>query len=154
MARLNLRTQSPRPYPGANQAHIAPQKPQPLQSKENHYFKVSEQVMSPIETLFSAHHRLLASRFTSVTLTPLLTSSFSAATSDPGQQHQCNSITLDCPRARTRDPLHTLTTVPHEASLAIAPQKPRPLQSKGNHYFKVSEQVTSPIETLFSAHHR
>uniref|UniRef100_A0A8K9WX81 Uncharacterized protein n=1 Tax=Oncorhynchus mykiss TaxID=8022 RepID=A0A8K9WX81_ONCMY len=26
--------------------------------------------------------------------------------------------------------------------------------SKGNHYFKVSEQVTSPIETLFSAHHR
>jgi hypothetical protein len=23
----------------------------------------------------------------------------------------------------------------------------------GNYYFKVSEQVTSPIETLFSAHH-
>uniref|UniRef100_A0A8C7HE18 PDZ domain containing 3a n=1 Tax=Oncorhynchus kisutch TaxID=8019 RepID=A0A8C7HE18_ONCKI len=35
-------------------------------------------------------------------------------------------------------------------SLPIAPQKPWPLQSKGNHYFKVSEQVTSPIETLFS----
>jgi hypothetical protein len=70
----------------------------------------------------------------------------------------CNSITLDRPlahtRARIRDPLHTSTTVTHKASLPIAPQKPRPLQSKGNYYFKVSEQVTSPIETLFSAHHR
>jgi hypothetical protein len=70
----------------------------------------------------------------------------------------CNSITLDRPlahtRARTRDPLHTSTTVTHEASLPISPQKPRPLQSKGNFYFKVSEQVTSPIETLFRAHHR
>ena len=71
---------------------------------------------------------------------------------------RCNSITLVRPlaptRARTRDPMHTSTTVTHKASLPIAPQKPRPLQSKGNHYFKVSEQVTSPIETLFSAHHR
>ena len=64
------------------------------------------------------------------------------------------SLKLDRPlahsRARTRDLLHTTET--HEASLPIAPQKPRPLQSKGNYYFKVSEQVTSPIETLFSAH--
>ena len=47
----------------------------------------------------------------------------------------CNSITFT--RARTRDHLHTSTTVTHEASLPIAPQKPRPLQSKRNHYFKV-----------------
>ena len=53
-------------------------------------------------------------------------------------------------RARTRDPLHTSTTVTHETSLPIAPQKPLPLQSKGNYYFKVSEQVTSPIETLLT----
>ena len=67
----------------------------------------------------------------------------------------CNSTTLDRPlahtRARTRDLLHT-STVTLEASLPIAPRKPRPLQSKGNYYFKVSEQVTSLIETLFSAH--
>ena len=67
---------------------------------------------------------------------------------------ECNSITLDRPlahtRARTRDPLHTSTTVTHEASLPIAAQK----QIKGNPYFQVSEQVTPPIETLFSAHHR
>ena len=68
---------------------------------------------------------------------------------------KCNSITLDRPlahtRVRTRDPLHTSTTVTLEASLPIAPQKPRLLQRKGKYYFKVSEQVTSPIETLFSA---
>jgi hypothetical protein len=59
---------------------------------------------------------------------------------------ECNSIILNRPlahtRARTRDLLHTTTTVTHEASLPIAPQKPRPLQSKGKYYFKVSEQVT------------
>jgi hypothetical protein len=57
----------------------------------------------------------------------------------------CVTVTLDCPytRARTRDPMHTSTTDTHEASLPFAPQK----KSKGNHYFKVSEQVTSPIET-------
>ena len=75
-----------------------------------------------------------------------------------GRLVTCDSVTLDRPlahtRARTRDPLHTSTTVTHEASLPIVPQKPRPLQSKGNYYFKVSEKVTSPIETLFSAHHR
>jgi hypothetical protein len=52
--------------------------------------------------------------------------------------------------AWTRDPLHTSTTATLEASLPIAPQKPRPLQSKGNNYFKVSERVTSPIETLLA----
>ena len=53
-------------------------------------------------------------------------------------------------RARTRDPLQRSITDTHKASLTIAPQKPRPSQSKGNHYFKVSEQVTSPIETLWA----
>ena len=51
---------------------------------------------------------------------------------------------------RTRDPLLTSTTATLEASLPITPQKPRPLQSKGNNYFKVSERGTAPIETLFA----
>ncbi|KAM9478495.1 glycosaminoglycan xylosylkinase-like isoform 2-T2 [Salvelinus alpinus] len=38
-----------------------------------------------------------------------------------------------------RDPLHTSTTATLEASLPIAPQKPRLLQSKGYNYFKVSD---------------
>ena len=42
-------------------------------------------------------------------------------------------------RARTRDLLHTTTTVTLKASLPIAPQKPRPLQSKGNYYFRASD---------------
>jgi hypothetical protein len=43
-----------------------------------------------------------------------------------------------------------LTTATLEASLPIAPQKPQLLQSKGNNYFKVSERVMSPIETLLA----
>jgi hypothetical protein len=50
--------------------------------------------------------------------------------SDPGKQHQCNSIAsvpLLAPTwARTSDSLHTSTTDTHEASLPIAPQKLRP----------------------------
>ena len=55
--------------------------------------------------------------------------SFSAATSDPGQQHQCKSIAsvpLLAPTcAQTRDPLHTdnshpRSTVTHRATKAAA----------------------------------
>jgi hypothetical protein len=63
---------------------------------------------------------------------------------------QCNSIASGPLLVPTWAPLHTSTTVTHEASSPIAPQNPRPLQSKGNYYFKVSEQVTSPIETLLA----
>src|SRR5688572_3960669 len=68
--------------------------------------------------------------------------------------HLCNSIAsislLTPTWARTRDPLHTSTTATLKASLPIAPQKPWPLQSKGNNNFEVSERVTSPIETLLA----
>ena len=66
----------------------------------------------------------------------------------------CNSIAsvpLLAPIwARTRDPLHTSTTVTHEASLPIAPQKTWPLQSKWRNFFQASERVTSPTETLLA----
>ena len=75
---------------------------------------------------------------------------------NPGKRRStlCNSIAsvpLLAPTwAQPRAPLHTSTTATPEASLPIAPQKPRPLQSEGNNHFKVSEQVTSPIETLLA----
>ena len=50
----------------------------------------------------------------------------------------------------TRDPLCTSTAASHEILLHIAPRKPRTLQSKGNNYFKVSERVKSPLETLLA----
>jgi hypothetical protein len=48
---------------------------------------------------------------------------------------------------REPETLCTRQQVILEASFPIAPEKPQPLQSKGNHYFKISEQVTSPIKT-------
>ena len=92
-------------------------------------------------------------KFIRVTRHISLTPSFSAATSDLGQQHQCNSIAsaplLTRTWARTRDPLHTDNS--HPQSIVIhRSTNPQTLQSKGNNYFKVSEWVTSPIETLLS----
>ena len=53
--------------------------------------------------------------------------------------NQCNSIaSVPSPNpGSNQGPSAHINT--HEASLPIAPQKPRPLQSKGNHYFKFSE---------------
>ena len=58
-----------------------------------------------------------------------------------------NSITLDRPLAHTR-----ARTSAHINNSYPSLHKIRgPCREKGNNYFKVSEQVTSPIETLFSA---
>jgi hypothetical protein len=118
---------------------IAQQKLRLLQSKGNNYFKVSEHVTSLNEMLTISHF----------TLTPLLTS-FSTATSDLGQQHQCNSHTSLSSPLPGLEPrtlcTHQLTPSKHQ--LPIVPQKPRPLQSKGN--YLVSQRVTSPNEILLA----
>uniref|UniRef100_A0AAZ3SSI2 Uncharacterized protein n=1 Tax=Oncorhynchus tshawytscha TaxID=74940 RepID=A0AAZ3SSI2_ONCTS len=72
-------------------------------------------------------------------------------------QHFLQSVSVSAPQSFTANipsPCPYPGKSPTKHRLPIAPQKPRPLQSKGNYYFKVSEQVTSPIETLFSAYHR
>ena len=60
---------------------------------------------------------------------------------------KCNSIdftSVPSPRpGRKPGTLCTRQQSPSKHRLPIAPQKPRPLQSKGTHYFKVSEQVTA-----------